>query len=36
MDDYGSGILPKQIFGKIYNENYQNTYSNRYYVLKNY
>ena len=34
MDDYGSGISPKQKFRKLYNAKYQNTYSNRYYVLK--
>ena len=34
MDDHGSGALPKQMARKLYNENYQNTYSNRYYILK--
>ena len=35
MDDDGSGVFPKQKFGKLYNTKYKNTYSNRYYVLKN-
>ena len=34
MDDYGSSIIPKQIFNKIYNAKYQKTYYNKYYVLK--
>ena len=35
IDDYGSVVFPKQNIRKIYNAKYQNTYSNRYYILKN-
>ena len=35
IDDDGSGVLPKQEVGKMYNSKYQLTYSNRYYVMKN-
>ena len=34
MDDYGSGIFPKQEVRKLYNAKYQKTYFNQYYVLK--
>ena len=35
MDDDGSGVFPTKKVRKLYNEKYQKTYSNRYYVLKN-
>ena len=34
MDNDGSGVFPKQKVRKLYNEKYQKTYSNRYYILK--
>ena len=34
MNDDGSGVLTKQTVRNIYNEKYQKTYSNWYYVLK--
>ena len=36
IDDDGSDVFPKKKVIKVYNAKYQNNYSNRYYVLKNY
>ena len=34
IDDYGSGVFPKQKVRKLYNTKYQKTSSNWHYVLK--
>ena len=36
IDDDGSGVFPKKNVRNQYNAKHQRTYSNRYYVIKNY